>query len=163
MGVVGRVLIPAAIAGIATTVSATGRISWALALSGALCWSLLTVLQAATAAAVVLPSVSGTGRSRALALFFLGHAAWSLWLLIGAIAVFASPRFILNVVLLSGLVPFVWTAIVVHAFFRHVVGLDRGRAMALTAIHQALTLLVIFLYFGWAVQLWPRVVAFWSL
>ncbi len=164
MRVAARALIPAAIAGVATTISATGRISWSLALSGALCWSLLTVLQAATAAAVVAPSVRGTERARAFDLFFLGHAGWSLWLLVAAAAVFAAPLVVpLNLVLLSVLVPFVWTAFVVQAFFRHVVGLDRRRAIVRTAIHQTLTVLVILIYVGWAVQLWPRLIAFWSL
>jgi hypothetical protein len=108
MRVVARALIPAAIAGIATTISATGRMSWSLAASGVACWSFLTVLQAATAAAVVAPSVRGTERSRALDLFFLGHAAWSLWLLIATAAMVVSPRDLpMDLVFASALVPLV--------------------------------------------------------
>jgi hypothetical protein len=158
---VGRGLIPAGIAGITTAVSATGRITWSLALSGALCWSLLTVLQAATATLVVSPTSVALGRG--LDLFFLGHAAWTLWLLVCAAAVFAMPRTVpLDLVLLSALVPFAWTSIVVQAFFREVAGLDRGRAISRTVIHQALTFLAILLYVGWAVQLWPRLVSLWT-
>jgi hypothetical protein len=155
--VAARALIPAVIAGVATAVTSTGRISWSLALSGALCWSILAVLQAATAVSVVAPSLRGAPSSRGLELFFLGHAAWSMWLILGAAAVFGGAPS--SVVIVTALVPLVWTAVVVYAFFRQVAGLDAGLAFWRTAIHQALTGALILLYFAWAVQLWPRILS----
>lgn len=155
-----RAAAAAALAGTTTAVAATGRISWALALSGAACWSFLAILQIVTAAAVIVPSNRGVGfpPHRAIELFFFGHAAWSLWLLLAAAFLFAAPGAIRHdIILLTALVPFIWTAVVVFAFFRHVLQLERRHAATRTAIHQALTFLVIILYVGWAVQLWPRV------
>jgi hypothetical protein len=157
---VARVVAPAIIAGITTAVAATGRISWSLAATGAACWSFLAPLQIVTAAAVILPANRRVTFPRALELFFLGHAAWSLWLVLSAAVLLVAPGGVpLDAVLLSALVPLVWTAIVIRAFFREVLQLERRRAAMWTAIHQALTVLVIVLYVGWAVQLWPRVLA----
>ena len=152
-----RIVAPAMLAGMATAAAATGRISWSLAMTGAACWSFIGPLQALTAAAVILPSNRRVPFPRALELFFVGHAAWSSWLVSSAAVLVAAPAALpLDAVLLSALVPLVWTAIVIYAFFRQVLQLERWRAATWTAIHQALTALVMVLYVGWAVQLWPR-------
>jgi hypothetical protein len=154
-----RLITPAAIAGIATAMTATGRITWSLALSGTLCWTLLAILQTITAAAVILPSRRDVGLPRAIELFFAGHAPWSLWLIgASAIIVFA-PGLRVDAVLITASVPFVWTAFVTFGFARHVLGLGRRAAVIRTFVHQCLTSAVIALYVGWAVQIWPRLLS----
>jgi hypothetical protein len=143
--------------GTCTAITATGRVSWRLALSGAICWSFVPILQLLTAAAV-LPSRAVVPRRRALELFFLGHAAWSLWLLAAAASLVAGVART-DVVLVTGVVPAVWTSVVVYAFCREVLGLTARRAAARTLAHQTLTCLLIVLYVAWAVQLWPRVLS----
>jgi len=155
-----RVLVPAVVAGIATSVTATGRITWGLALSGAACWTLIPLLQLITSTAVVAASRGRVDILRALEIFFTGHAAWSLWLIAAAALLFAAPDFIRQgIVLYTAVVPFVWTAVMTYAFCRQVLGLDPRRAAAKTAIHQALTAAAIVAYVAWAVALWPRILA----
>jgi hypothetical protein len=156
----------AVIAGITTAAAATGRITWSLALSGALCWSFIAVVQMTAAAAVIAPSTRGKGARqgpslpRAIELFFFGHAAWSLWLLLSAAFLVAVPGLArTDIVVATAVLPFAWTAVVVFAFFRQVLQLERVNAAIWTAIHQSLTALVFLLYVGWAVQLWPRLLA----
>src|SRR5687767_14667676 len=86
-----RAALPAGIAGIATAIAATGRITWSLALSGGICWSFVSLVQLATAVAVVAPGVARAELGRAIELFFLGHAAWSLWLIAVAALLPAAP------------------------------------------------------------------------
>jgi hypothetical protein len=160
VAVVARMLVPALVAGIATSVTATGRITWGLALSGAACWTLIPLLQLITSMAVVAPSRHSVRILRALEIFFTGHAAWSLWLIVAAALLFAAPGTIRQgIVLYTAVVPFVWTAFMTYAFCRQVLGLDPRRAAARTAIHQTLTAAAIVAYVAWAVALWPRIVA----
>lgn len=141
--------------GTCTAITATGRVSWRLALSGAICWSFVPILQLLTAAAIVRPSGDAIPQRRAFELFFAGHAAWSVWLLAAAASLVAGVART-DVVLLTALVPAGWTSVVIYAFCREVLGLHARRAAARTVAHQAMTCLLIVLYVAWAVQLWPR-------
>ena len=111
-----------------------------------------------TAAAIVLPSRHVVPARRAFELFFLGHAAWSLWLLAAAASIAAGVART-EAVLLTGVVPAGWTSVVVYAFCTEALGLSAPRAAARTFAHQAMTCLLIVLYVAWAVQLWPRVLS----
>ena len=153
-----RASLIAAIAGTATAVAATGRVTWRLAVSGAICCSFVALLQVAIALLVISPSAPRPRWLRATDLFFRAHAAWSLWL-IGVAAVVAAAAAGTRVMLYTACVPLAWTAVMVYAFFRHVLELPPRRAAMRTAIHQALTLLAIVLYVGWAMQLWPRILS----
>ena len=155
-----RPALVAVVIGAATAVPATGHVTWSLILSGAVCWSFAVLAQIGTAG-MLIRSPSAITRARAIDLFFLGHAPWSWWLL-GVAAVLVSVPAAgrhQNVIAITALVPAVWTAAVIFAFCRQVLQLDRKQAAVRTVLHQALTLLMIVLYFGWAVQLWPRVLA----
>jgi hypothetical protein len=153
-----RLVTPAAIAGIATAVSATGRITWSLALSGTLCWMLIALLQLVTAAAVIVPSSRQVSLSRALTLFFAGHAPWSLWLICAAALIVFARDVALDAILVSASIPLVWTAFVIFGYCRHVLGLGSRAAAIRTIAHQLLTAMVIVLYVGWAIQLLPRLI-----
>jgi hypothetical protein len=157
----GRVLAPVAIIGIATSVAATGRTSWALVLSGTVCWSFVGILQLTTAAMLIASSRRNLRWPRAFELFFLAHAPWSLWLLALTAAIVALPiaRQYLNVILLTFLLPGVWSAAVIFAFCREILQLDSRRAAIATALHQVVTYTLIVAYIAWAVQLWPRVLS----
>ena len=155
-----RVAIPAAVAGIVTSVMATGRISWSLAVSGTVCWSILSLVQVLTAATVLLGRPRRLGLARAIDLFFLGHGAWSLWLLASATAVFVSPSLVPPYAIIFGAaIPFVCTGVVLSAYCRRVLGWERRSAAIRALVHQALSAVIIVLYVGWAVQLWPRLLS----
>jgi hypothetical protein len=155
-----RAAVAAALVGIATSVAATERITWSLAVSGAIIWSFAAVVLAITGAAIILPEGRRVSLPHAIELFLVGHGAWSLWLLGAAASVFAlSPGAGQDLIALTAFVPAVWTAVVIFWFCREVLGLDAGQAAMRTAIHQALLSLAIVIYVGWAVQLWPRLLS----
>jgi hypothetical protein len=159
--VIARVAEPAAILGIVTVILATDRVSWSLALSGIACWSFVAMAQLVTASLLFAPSPGSAGWRRSFELFFLGHAAWSLWLLAAAVILFALPQDVRrqDVVTLTAPVPMAWTATIVFAFCRRVLHLGARQAALKTAIHQSVTYLLILLYVSWAVQLWPRILS----
>jgi hypothetical protein len=73
---------------------------------------------------------------------------------------FAAPALASDdIIMATGLVPLAWTAVLVCAYFREVLGLRRRTAFIATLVHQLLTTAVIVAYIAWAVQLWPRLVA----
>jgi hypothetical protein len=156
-----RVSIAPVIAGIVSGVSATGRVSWVLVLSGIVCWSCLAALQLMTAAVLIGRDGKPIGYSRAFDLFFLGHAAWSLWLIAAGAYLFVAPDAMRrdNRLLITAVVPIGWTALVVFSYCREILRLDRRRAALRTAVHQSLTVLIIAAYAAWAIQLWPRLLA----
>lgn len=157
LGAFARAAAPVVVIAVAAAVSATGRVTWALALSGVLCWSFIALLQTLVAAVAIGRAHSRVGWPRAIELFFLGHAAWSLWLLLAAVIAILAPRVSFEAGLLTAVIPAIWTAVVVFAFFRHVLGLTPRQSAARTVVYQALMYLAILTYIGWAVQVWPRI------
>ena len=144
----------------ATGLSATGRVSWSLLASGVICWSFLAAVQLITAAVLIGREGQSVGYARAFGLLFLSHAAWSLWLILASAYLFAAPRLPHEgLLLVTTMVPAGWTAVVLFSYCRVVLGLSARRAARRTAAHQGLTLLVIATYVGWAIQLWPRLLA----
>jgi hypothetical protein len=157
---IARISLAPAIAGIATGLAATGRVSWMLALSGIVCWSFLCAVQILTAA-ILIGRGRAIGFSRALQLFFLGHAAWSLWLMAAAGYVYASSDATRreDLLLATSIVPIIWTSVVVFSYCREVLRLDARQAWRRMVVHQTLTVFVVVAYVTWAIQLWPRLLA----
>jgi hypothetical protein len=158
-GALGRPLFTALLTGTSTAIAATGRVSWALVVSGTVCWGFVALVQMGTAVALVSSANRRVSLPRALALFFLGHAAWSLWLLAAVAALLVVPVAARHpqAILIAALVPAAWTGIVIFAFCRQVLELNPRQAAIRTVLHQMVTYGVIVLYIGWAVQLWPRI------
>jgi hypothetical protein len=156
-----RASVAPAIAGVTTGLSATGRVSWSLVLSGIVCWSFLAAIQSLTAAMLIGRQGRPIGYWRAFELFFLGHAAWSLWLIAAAAYLLAAPELVRREDLLisTAIVPLSWTAVLIFAYCREILRLEVRRAVLRTAVHQGLTILVIVAYVAWAIQLWPRLLA----
>lgn len=154
-----RALAPAIFAGIVTVSLATARVSWTLAASGVLCWSFVAVLQLLIASAVIRPWTPEVDAPRAFALYVLGHAAWSLWMLATAAFLFLVPGVGLDAMLPTAVLPAAWTAVLVYGFCREVLRLDARRAAWRAALHQALTTFAIVAYIAWAIQLWPRILS----
>ena len=129
-----------------TAISATGRITASLMLSGAICWSFVPLLQLATAAPLVARgSTSTIAPARALELWFLAHGPWTLWIFL-AIAVLATTSASQTWVVVSGIAPALWTAWLLTAFFRQVRRLPIAGAVGRTAAHQAITWVLILTY-----------------
>jgi predicted metal-dependent phosphoesterase TrpH len=119
----------------------TGRVTGELVLSLAVYWAGVPAVQLAGGALLVLTSSRRTVPvARALDLFLAGHLPWSLWLLAVAAMVWRGPIPFpwTDAVLLSAIVPLVWTAVIVTAFGCAVLRLERGAAIRRAAIHQGL-------------------------
>jgi hypothetical protein len=97
---------------------------------------------------------------RALDLLFMAQGPWSIWLLAFAacalVATGANHSF--GMVLLTALVPAIWTGFLVSAFCRQVLQSTGRQAAGRTLAHQGLMWGCVLIYFGWAVAIWPRVV-----
>jgi hypothetical protein len=152
-----RPLVAALVIGTSLSLSSTGRVTPALVLGTALCWSYLVVAQIAIAVPFIAADARRTvGLPRAIDLFFTSHAPWSLLLLFAAAW---SPTPLgrpLWPVLALALVPLFLTPRILVAFFREVLEMDPRRAVARTVAHQAVTW-ALFAGFFWIVNaLSPR-------
>jgi hypothetical protein len=58
---------------------------------------------------------------------------------------------------IAALLPMALTPRMIAAYFRQVLGFDRRRAAARMVAHQLVTWAAFGVFWGWAVQLWPRV------
>jgi hypothetical protein len=99
--------------------------------------------------------------SAALDLFFVAHGPWSLWLMGSAIWVLLSSPIGRPAQghALTALIPAIWTAVLVFAFCRIVLDCGPRDALRRTVLHQAVIWSVTLLLIAYAVQLWPRVLA----
>lgn len=154
-----RPLFVAILQGVAFAVFATETVAAPVVVSLTLCWAYTIVVQVLSGAALIASApYRDVSFSRALDLLFLGHAPWSLWLLLYVAAhTFAGVRSSWPL-LLSILIPAVLTPRILVAFSQHVLRLDRRTAVRRVTLHQAITWALILGYGSAAVALWPRLV-----
>lgn len=147
----------AVLLGVITAIAATGRITASLVVSQTLVWAFVPALQVITAA-MVIASVRRrrVDFPRALELLFAAHGPWSLWLIVFA----ASQGVAVNtdVMLASALVPIAWTAVLVAAFAREVLGLTASSARRRAFAHQAASVALMVIYIELATALWTRII-----
>ena len=160
-----RPALVALILGTGSSFASTGHLTLGLLLSGFTCWSFVPLLQIATAAAMMRSrstSSSALPLGRRLDLWFMGHAPWSLWIFAAMFATGNAPTWarVEWPMIATALIPIVWTSVIAAAFCCVVLGDSRNAAIARIALHQAITWTIVLLYVGWAVALWPRIVAF---
>ena len=136
----------ALILGTATAVAATGRVTAALVVSGAVMWSFVPVIQLLTG--LVLVRGAAIGGRDALSRYFASHAPWSLWILAAAaFAVLVSNPFSwVLLVLPTAAVPMVLTARRLLRLCRTEFGFASALARRRVAVHQASTMAVILAY-----------------
>jgi len=98
-------------------------------------------------------------RNKAIALLFLAHLPWSIWLITAALLFLWVPLIpaVVHALLWTTVVPLVWTAVILASFCRNVLGCSARQATTRVLIHLASTLALMFLYAAVAVALWPRV------
>ncbi len=156
-----RLTLVAVIVGLCITLSSARTVPLDLVLTGLLIWSFVPVLQLLAAIALTsMPRTRTVSLARALELLFIGHLPWSLWLLlVSGVEGFASDAVPQSVELLSLVIPGVWTALIVSAFCRTVLGCTPRVARLLTAGHQAATWMLVFTYVLLTSGVWPRIVA----
>jgi hypothetical protein len=95
------------------------------------------------------------GRARAVELMFAAHGPWSLWLVAVAVVELLTPA--MTTVIASAIVPLAWTALLLQAFCREVLGLSPRQARSRVFAHQAFTILVVLVCIDLATGLSVRV------
>jgi hypothetical protein len=160
--VVARAAFASLLVGTAVAIMATGRVTIPLVLTGALFWMFVPMLQLLMGAVLAWSApFRAVAMPRALELWMLAHAPWSLWLLaVAAIVSLGSAPFLgSELVILSGLVPVVWTSIIVRAYCVAVLRLGRPAARWRIFAHQLMVWSAIVIFGLLTGGVWPRIVA----
>jgi hypothetical protein len=143
--------------GSTVAILAVRRVTIGLLATIAASWSFAVLIQALAALLLIASSRRrSVGRARAFELLFRGHAPWSLWLLgVAAVGMMGSPP--IGLILATAVVPLGWTAIVVSAFCRSVLGTTPDGARLRAAAHQACIIAIMLCYIAWAAGGWFRI------
>jgi hypothetical protein len=155
----GRLLMLAVLNGVVLSLIATGRVGLVLAVSMTAYWLPILLLQLTAALGLVLLAGSRQLRpSAALSLLFLGHLPWSVWTLCLAAALTIAARQTPPslVIPLTALVPLIWTAVIIEAFCRTVLGMSSTRARIATVLHQGVLWGVVAIGVWWTSGGWAR-------
>jgi len=155
----GRPLLVAIILGCAMAISATGRITIGLALSTILCWSFVPALQMLTGAWMLTRGTGDPKTAAQMDLWFMGHAPWSLWILVSA-AMFTWSGETTRLewfVVASALIPAVWTGIITRAFCRIVQQAPMRSAVRRAIAHQIVTVALVVAYLFAVARPWARI------
>lgn len=155
-----RIALVALIVGLSVTLSSAKTVPLDLVLMGLLTWSFVPLLQLLAAIALIaVPRTRSVSLARSLELLFMGHLPWSLWILAMTVFAFVPVSLPQSAQVVSLLIPGAWTALIVTAFCRTVLGCTPTGARLLTAGHQAVTWTLFFTYVFLTSGIWPRVVA----
>ena len=136
-------------------IMAVQRVTLALVMTAALSWSFAVLLQSIVGLAII-----GSAPARkiavlpALDLWFAGHVPYSLWILVafGMTAMLRSAN--VSLVILTAVVPAIWTAIIVTAFCRTVLGTTAPGARWRAAAHFVSIWTITLSYIAWAAGGW---------
>jgi hypothetical protein len=157
-----RPLVVAIVIGTAVPIMAVQRVTLGLLASSTISFSFAVAIQMAVGAAIIASSPSRrAGVPRALDLWFAGHVPYSLWLLV-VTAWFATRQTAsLDLLITLAVIPAAWTAVIVAAFCRHVLGTSRAGARWRAAAHVVVIWAVGFEYValtagGWF-QIWAPI------
>jgi hypothetical protein len=125
--------------GIVIPMMAVHHVSLRLTATAAIPWSVAVAIEFLAAACVIASSSSRRVRmARAIDLWFAGHFPYSLWLLTLPIATLNHSVAPFEVIGTTALVPTIWTAFIVAAFCRVVLGTTTAGARWRAGIHLAL-------------------------
>jgi hypothetical protein len=124
-----RPLIFLAVIGTAVPIMAVQRITVSLFASSIVSFGFVVLIQMAVGAGIIVSAGSRpASMTRALDLWFAGHLPYSVWLLTVAAAFAALPWASLDGLIALAIIPAAWTAVIVAAFCRHVLGTSRAGA-----------------------------------
>src|SRR6185369_14248191 len=117
-------------------IMAVQRVTIGLAITAALSWSFVVAIQWLVGSLVVLSAPARrAGFWRALDLWFAGHLPYSLWMLLFFSAMANTRSASVGLVILTAVVPTAWTAVIVAAFCRTVLGTSAPAARSRAAVH----------------------------
>lgn len=129
----------------------TGRITIPLVANGALAWCFVLVLQIAIGTLVILSAPTRrVGLVRALDLWLASHLPYSLWLLLIALWFGVAETFPPFALVLTVIVPALWTSLIGRAYCRAVLGVSARGAHWRVAVHQSMAWLCVTAYLVFA-------------
>jgi hypothetical protein len=157
-----RPLIVALVIGTAVPIMAVQRMTIGLLASATLSFLFVIAIQIAVGAALVASASSRRVHMwRALDLWFAGHVPYSLWLLLAAAAIAAMPAAGLDGLIAVAVLPSAWTAVIVAAFCRQVLGTSkagaRWRASGHFLVMWSIALQLVALSAGGWFQVWAPI------
>ena len=133
-----RPLVVGLIIGTAVPIMAVQRVTLGLLLASTISFSFVVAIQIAVGATLIASAPSRRlSMSRALDLWFAGHAPYSIWLLTVAAVFAALPWASLDALIALAVLPAAWTAAIVAAFCRNVLGTSRPGARWCAVAHFA--------------------------
>jgi hypothetical protein len=152
-----RMALIAIVIGTSVTISATERVNAAQVFGGAVGWSFVPLLQLLTG--LLLVRGARGGRIELLARYFRLHQPWCLWILIAHAILLMVPiaRSYQQWMMLTLIVPMMWTFWFLLRFCREELRLDGRSALRRVLLHQSATYAIAFAYVFAAVALWPRI------
>jgi hypothetical protein len=131
-----RPLIVLVVIATAVPIMAVQRVTLGLLASSIASFGFVVLIQMAVGAAIIVSARSRRASlPRALDLWFAGHVPYSLWLLTAAAVFGVAPLASLDLLIALAVLPAAWTAVIVAAFCRHVLGSSRRGARWRAAIH----------------------------
>jgi hypothetical protein len=131
-----RPLVVAVVIGTAVPIMAIQRVTLDLLAWSTVSFSFAVVIQMAVGGAIIASSRSRrTSVPRAFDLWFAGHVPYSLWLLMVAAWFATRPTASLDMFIALAVIPAAWTAVIVAAFCRHVLGTRVAGARWRAAVH----------------------------
>jgi hypothetical protein len=134
--VLRRPLVVALVIGVAVPIMAVQRVTVGLLIASTISFSFIVAIQMAVGAALIATAPSRRiPMVRALDLWFAGHAPYSAWLLTVAAVFAALPFASLDGLIVLAALPAAWTALIVAAFCRNVLGTGRAGARWRAAAH----------------------------
>jgi hypothetical protein len=158
---VRRPVLVALVIGTAVSMSATGHPSVESVVSVTLCWSVAVAVQMLAGWVLVRSSrLRGLTVPQAMDLLFMGHLPWSVWLLAAGGYLAAVPTSAsIGAVLLSVVVPMFWTARLLTAFCRTVLGASPRHARLQALLHQSIVWGIGLVFFVVAIGGWDRLLS----
>jgi hypothetical protein len=143
---------------VASSITSVNRVTVPLTLVLAAGWLFVPLVHVLIGAAMVASAPAGRARgNRALALLLMGHAPWSLWLIVSAALVAWGGYPAYRFSLLLAFVPLVLTWRILYVFCRDVLGVSHRGACSRVAVHQAVVWSLGVFYVEKAVGLVPRI------
>jgi hypothetical protein len=130
----------------AVPIMAVQRVTLALLAFSMGSFAFVVLIQIAVGAAIIASARSQrrVSMSRALDLWFAGHAPYSISLLVVAAVFGATPYASLDALIAVAVIPAAWTAVIVAAFCRQVLGTSGAGARWRAAAHFAATWVIAF-------------------
>ena len=142
----------------AIPIMAVQRVTIGLAVVTALSWSFVLVIQAVVGAGLIASARSRRiAMTRALDLWFAGHLPYSLWILAVTASLANLPAGSPDLLIASAVVPATWTAVIVAAFCRVVLGTTHAGARWRAAFHFVVVWAITLEYVAWSAGGWFQI------